>query len=166
MANATREAGISGRKTNHSVRKTCVKRLSSAGVAPHKIAKLTGHQNAASLQHYDHGLDLSEQKQMSHILSDSSNVNKKSQIGTLVQPEPARESFDSPPKPSIKTENTKFQQMFAGAIMNNCTLNINLPSSTQQNLSPTYNSQFNFNKQRKYRRIRVIDSSDSSQELE
>ena len=61
-------AGIAGKKTNHSLRKTCVTALSDAGVPPHKIIKITGHRSTSSLQHYDRDLRNEEHVTLSNIL--------------------------------------------------------------------------------------------------
>ena len=45
-------AGIEGRKTNHSARKTCVKRALESGCPREYVAQLTGHKSVASLQNY------------------------------------------------------------------------------------------------------------------
>ena len=45
-------AGIPGRKTNHSARKTCVKRALDAGCPREYVAQLTGHKSVLSLNNY------------------------------------------------------------------------------------------------------------------
>ena len=58
---------IPGRKTNHSGRKTTVKRLRRASIDPVDIIQLTGHKNIQSLNHYS-GAPLEKQKEMTNIL--------------------------------------------------------------------------------------------------
>ena len=52
MKSGCEKAGISGRKTNHSARKTCVKRALDAGCPREYVAQLTGHISVASLENY------------------------------------------------------------------------------------------------------------------
>ena len=47
-----RKAGVPGRKTNHSARKTCVKRALDAGYPREYVAPLTGHKSVNSLENY------------------------------------------------------------------------------------------------------------------
>ena len=68
LKNACAEAGVVGKKTNHSLRKTCVKELTKAGIQDHEIIKITGHKNVSSLMHYDQELDLEEHEHISKIL--------------------------------------------------------------------------------------------------
>lgn len=74
-------AGIEGRKTNRSLRKTTCSRLLKAGVHPTTVMQLTGHKNVQSLNDYDHA-DINEQRSMSAILA---NPNSQSQ-STAVTP--------------------------------------------------------------------------------
>ena len=73
-------AGISGKKTNHSLRKTCVSTLSDAGVSPHKIIKITGHRNITSLQHYDRDLRNDEHATLSNIFQTKATVTAQQQF--------------------------------------------------------------------------------------
>ena len=74
MKTACERAGISGKKTNHSIRKSTVTELSAAGVPPHKIIKITGHRQSSSIQHYDNSMSMNEHKEISSILC-SGNKN-------------------------------------------------------------------------------------------
>ena len=49
--------------TNHSARKTAVKKLKTAGLERSSIVKATGHRNKKSLDDYDEG-DEREQRQL------------------------------------------------------------------------------------------------------
>lgn len=62
------KAGISGRKTNHSIRRTTASRLLNAGVHATSVAMVTGHKNVASLNIY-HEPDLRAQRCMSMLLA-------------------------------------------------------------------------------------------------
>ena len=52
MRDMTKAAGISGRKTNHSVRKMTTTTLLHAGYTPTNIKAITGHKNEASIANY------------------------------------------------------------------------------------------------------------------
>ena len=66
-------AGLEGRKTNHSARKTMISRLVDKNVNPLHIAQLSGHKNLKSLDSYSKASEV-QQKAMSHILSESKSV--------------------------------------------------------------------------------------------
>ena len=59
--------------SNHSARKTVVKKLKTAGLERSSIVKVTGHQNEKSLDDYDEG-DENEQRLLSHTISNGTNV--------------------------------------------------------------------------------------------
>lgn len=52
MKEMARDGGLPGRKTNHSGRKTTVKRLKEAGFENTDIMQVTGHKNVQSLNSY------------------------------------------------------------------------------------------------------------------
>ena len=56
------------RFTNHSIRKTTVRKLQNAGISKDKIASITGHKSEESLRDYD-STDMRDHKKMSMILS-------------------------------------------------------------------------------------------------
>ena len=68
--------------SNHSARKTVVKKLKTADLERSSIVKVTGHRNEKSLDDYDEG-DESEQRQHSHIISNARKIN--SQLATRKQ---------------------------------------------------------------------------------
>jgi len=75
MQSIARQGGldvINKRFTNHSVRKTTVKKLKKAGVSSREIMAITGHKNKQSLADYDI-LDLDDQLHLGETLSRSSN---------------------------------------------------------------------------------------------
>lgn len=55
VKNAAIKAGLEGKLTNHSLRKSTVTTLSKAGVAPHKIQQITGHKSLQSIAGNDTG---------------------------------------------------------------------------------------------------------------
>ncbi|KAL9983706.1 hypothetical protein ACROYT_G005923 [Oculina patagonica] len=65
------------RFSNHSARKTVVKKLKSAGLERSSIVKVTGHRNEKSLNDYDES-DEVEQRQLSHVISNKSVEQNRS----------------------------------------------------------------------------------------
>ncbi|CAG2204425.1 unnamed protein product [Mytilus edulis] len=61
--------GLTGRKVNHSVRKTTVSSLLHSNVEATTVMQLTGHKNVASVNEYS-SASLQQQQTMSNILSD------------------------------------------------------------------------------------------------
>ena len=82
------EAGIAGRKVNHSARKTGITSLMHAGVQNTVVMQLSGHKNVNSINNYSTA-SVNQQKQMSHILTnfsgnDGSTVShKETNISTV-----------------------------------------------------------------------------------
>ena len=68
LAKATRNAGLPGNLTNHSVRKTCISRLMDADAPENYVAQLSGHKNLKSLDSYKTASD-DHQCKMSLTLS-------------------------------------------------------------------------------------------------
>ena len=58
--------------TNHSARKTVVKKMKTAGLERSSIMKVTGHRNISSLDDYDEA-DENEQRQLSTAISGTKN---------------------------------------------------------------------------------------------
>ncbi|XP_052094661.1 uncharacterized protein LOC127730327 [Mytilus californianus] len=63
------KGGLTGRKVNHSVRKTTVSSLLHSSVEATTVMQLTGHKNVASFNEYS-SASLQQQQTMSNILSD------------------------------------------------------------------------------------------------
>ena len=77
-------AGLHGRKTNHSARKTMVTRLVQSNIHPLHVAQLSGHKNLKSLDSYSVA-SVGQQKSMSHIISgkDITNTMQASLMPTV-----------------------------------------------------------------------------------
>ena len=67
MKRMCKSAGLNGKYTNHSVRKTMCGGLLHAGIHPNQIAQLSGHKNVQSLNSYAVA-SVEQQKTMSSIL--------------------------------------------------------------------------------------------------
>ena len=63
------KGGLTGRKVNHSGRKTTVTSLLHSNVEATTVMQLTGHKNVASVNEYS-SASIEQQQQMSNILSD------------------------------------------------------------------------------------------------
>ena len=66
----------SNKLTNHSTRKTVVKKLRKGGASRSAINEITGHSNERGLDPYDSGEEL-QQRQMSHAIDQPSSSAKK-----------------------------------------------------------------------------------------
>ncbi|KAL9955901.1 hypothetical protein ACROYT_G037299 [Oculina patagonica] len=71
LVNAAKAAGLSGKISNHSVRKTCISRLMDADLPENYVAQLSGHKNLKSLDSYKAASE-GHQRRMSMVLSRSS----------------------------------------------------------------------------------------------
>ncbi len=82
-------AGLSGKKTNNSARKTMVTCLTKNSVPETQIIQLTGHKNLQSLNSYKKA-SLQQQKEMSHVLSSykKPETNPSSSYPTTQSSEP------------------------------------------------------------------------------
>lgn len=76
------------RITNHSARKTVVKKLKSSGIPKCEIKNITGHTSAQGLDDYDSG-DEREQQMISNIIDNSGPATSR---GVLSQLYPVRSS--------------------------------------------------------------------------
>ena len=73
LSTAARNAGLHGRLTNHSVRKTCISRLLESDVPENYVAQLSGHNNLKSLDSYKTA-SIQHQRRMSLALSRSASA--------------------------------------------------------------------------------------------
>ena len=163
LKRACTAAGIPGKKTNHSLRKTTVKTLQRAKAAPHKIIQVTGHRSIASLKSYDDELEEAEQKEFSDVLSTntaghsvhnkSSTTSCSSTVATYTQSSLQATCTQSS---SSSTQSHFYDQLFTGATLNECKITLNVMSRSMQPKSPP----------QKRRRIKCIIDSDSSQEFQ
>ena len=94
MKTMTENAGITGKKTNHSARKTMITKLVEQDINPLHVAQLSGHKNLKSIDSYS-VTSKKQQRRMSHLISgatplkDSSNILRSSLQPILsIQPGP------------------------------------------------------------------------------
>ena len=128
LSTAAKNAGLQGRVTNHSVRKTCISRLLDADVSENYVAQLSGHRSLKSLDAYK-SASFEHQRRMSRALS-RSNSNQNTAPS-------CKETTTRPTASVTSVESRSFNPIqmgsgfFAGATIgsfNNCTFNIQLVS--------------------------------------
>ena len=99
--------------SNHSARKTVVKKLKTADLERSSIVKVTGHRNEKSLDDYDEGDHESEQRQLSHTISNARNINSQLARGNSSTPVSSTTSSSSnfnPFSPDVQSRGNNFNQ--------------------------------------------------------
>jgi len=83
LSSATKNLPLStsGKFTNHSMRKTCIKTLVDSGVSHNNVAQLSGHKSLKSLDSYAVASH-QQQRQMSKIPSGKENSRPKPKAET------------------------------------------------------------------------------------
>ena len=118
-------ADITGKKTNHSARKTMITALTKNDVPETQIMQLSGHTNVQSLNSYKKA-SINQQKKMSHVLSSYTEPKETSTENAPLQRMPLREV----------PEVSGYQAFLSGAHLTGCTINFGFPrSSSQQNIA-------------------------------
>ena len=148
LSSATKKLSLSksGKFTNHSVRKTCIKTLLDFGVSHNSVAQLSGHKCLKSLDSYAVASH-QQQREMSKILSGNENSKPKQQKA------PERnlqyQFVDSTTQESIQTHG-----IFSGANIGVINIqNLVLPEAS----GPQQTSRTSVPKKRRHH---VIESSD------
>ena len=104
------------RITNHSARKTVIKKLKSSGILKCKIKNIMGHTSAQGIGDYDSG-DEQEQQMISNIINNSGPATSR---GVLSQLYPARSSAFPSSAPSHVYN------------FNNCSVTLNIASDPRK----------------------------------
>lgn len=120
--------------TNHSARKTVVKKLKSSGIPKCEIKNITGHNSEQGLDDYDSG-DENEQKIMSNIIDNAKPASTSRKV--------------LHPLSSVQTQSRSASSHFYNFSHCNVTLNVAGNHSLQSSLSQS---------KRAYKRIMVQDS--------
>ena len=125
MKKACVNAGIPGKKTNHSLRKSTVAELTEAGVPATKIIKITGHKNVSSLQHYDGPLKDNEHQKISKIICGSieNTVFTSPEITTASDTTSTTTTTTTLTGKTIHVKDT-LTSLFSNCIFNNCEFKI------------------------------------------
>lgn len=131
--------------SNHSIRKTQIRILKKNGVPDSDIALMTGHENINSINEYNE-LDDERFEEYSNQLSLAENTTTTKAV--VQEPQGSNSKRGS----SLAAQSS-LPQMFCGATISGGTININLGMMAQ-----------NQNEKKSYKRIRICESSDSSQE--
>ena len=145
-------ASSSKRLTNHSARKTVVKKLRLNNVERSSIMNVTGHRNEKSLNDYDEGNE-NEQRHISNLIGNSKSAS------SLCKQKPMSMNIMNivPPAPSTQQPSTSsgFERLglFPTNTFNHCNVVFNVGESSS---CPKV-------EKRRYKRI-VIDSESDSQE--
>ena len=116
MKSMAERAGLEGRKTNHSARKTMISRLVEKNINPLHVAQLSGHKNLKSLDSYSKA-STEQQRCMSHIVS-----------GTTIQQ-------------SCSTTETSGTSVLPGMTINGETVNIFFNQISSQSASTCISTQ-------------------------
>ena len=118
----TTEAGISGKKTNHSLRVTGATSLYRAGVPERIIQERTGHRSLQSLRQYER-TSKDQEMAVSRILS-----GEVDNYDTSIESAPVTFKNDTTIKTEVKTEEElhipSLPSSGAAVNYNNCTVNV------------------------------------------
>ena len=141
LSTAAKNAGLQGRVTNHSVRKTCISHLLDADVPNNFVAQLSGHRSLKSLDDYK-SASYEHQRRMSLALSRSSS-NRPASISTRTEtttcPASSVTSVESATINPVQVGSGFLSGATIGSF-NNCTFNIQLTSGQLCTTEPSDSS--------------------------
>ena len=129
------------RLTNHSARKTVVKKLDDANIPRAQIVSVTGHRNEKSLDDYVDSFSTERSKQLSNIISGSETVNTLSgshKVGPL-QIRDGNNSLPSTSAPPNAVPQRQFPVLNLSNLaqnMENSTINVTVNNNIQ--MPPSY----------------------------
>ena len=110
--------------TNHSARKTVVKKLKSSGIPKCEIKNITGHNSEQGLDDYDSG-DENEQKIMSNIIDNAKPASTSRQV--------------LHPLPSVQTQSRSASSHVYN--FSHCNVTLNVASGLTRELCSTIRTQ-------------------------
>ena len=152
--------------TNHSGRKTVIKKLKNANVPESSIIKLTGHTTEKGLKNYDPGDD-GEFTTMSHVITGASSSNTQGQRG-VVQKSTVNDAYTSTPTTSDLHTIVQHNSSSVALSLNSSECNFknaNRGGNISYHNCKVYNIEtMNQNVSNKKKRKYVIDDSSDSQE--
>ena len=120
MKSVVKGTSITGRKTNHSARKTMVETLCRANIPDSTVMQLSGHKSVQSLNHYKKP-SLEQQKSISHLLSNHcSRVEQSTNRAPSSSPSTSKPLAAHVPGP------------FSNASFTNCSFVLNFGGPSQQ----------------------------------
>ena len=133
--------------SNHSARKTVVKKLKTPGLERSSIVKVTGHRNEKSLDDFDEG-DESEQQQLSHTISNARNINSQLARGNSSTPVSSTTSSSSnfnPFSTDVQSRGNNFNQAAFAFQMPSYISGQNDPRQCFMNINHFHQCQVTFN---------------------
>ena len=149
MAKMAELAGLNKtnkRFTNHSVRKTTVRKLQKAGVPPSKITAITGHKNQQSLADYTE-MDLEEHCETSAVFSgkplhDSTNLAVRKDhlhsLSPLASDTSQASPFQLPSLPQYTSHSTQPMPVYNFSNCNVCFSSSSSSASLNRSVSTVY----------------------------
>ena len=129
MKEMAQAAGLDGRYTNHSARRTMISTVRKEDVEPLNIIGLAGQRNLKSLDSYSEASE-QQQKEMSHKISGLHHDTRT--IAETHSKEPMRHPLQPT---TVANARNSIQGMFAGATFNHCSFTFSGPSS-----APSFNT--------------------------
>ena len=154
MKSVIEGTGITGRKTNHSTRKTMVETLCRANIPDSTVMQLSGHKSVQSLNQYKKP-SLEQQKSLSHLLS-----NHCSQVEQSAAAAAASVSSPSTSRPTA----AHVPGPFSNASFTNCSFVLNFGGPSQQVSSYSSSISSSVSTAAPPRRKRLLVIEDSSDE--
>ena len=134
MSRMAKSAGLTGRITNHSVRKSMCTQLLHAGIPPTTIMQLSGHKNVQSVNNYAVA-STDQQKAMCDILQHNpqpaSTCRPFDPLNAAVIPAVSQEpsTHHIMVNPSAQSTHNVLSNIFTGAVFNGpVNININAPN--------------------------------------
>ena len=131
MSRMAKKAGLVGKFSNHSVRRTMCSQLIRSGFHPNLVSQLSGHRSVSSLARYATA-SIEQQRQMCQILQGNNNQARSASIShteALSEPPPHKKiralSVPAPPSMAIQSHPQKLPQ----------SSNNNMHASTEVNAS-------------------------------
>ena len=151
MKEMCKAAGIEGRFTNHSARRTMISTLRKENVEPLNIIALAGQRNLKSLDSYSEA-STEQQQVMSSKISEHIEGRKLTKDSASSRKVPLQPSSTLTSNPfELAEQKDSKQNMFHGAVFNNCSINFGR-DVLAVDPSPSF--------QKKFKRINPLDSDD------
>ena len=149
MKSMSEAAGLTGKHTNHSVRRTMISTLRKENVEPLDIIALAGQRNLKSLDSYS-STSIEQQKDMSVKLSNYIQAREEPEKSLV-------ESQVLSPRPIPQQNENVAKEMFAGAVFHNCQFNFTAPNAA---VSTDHAAQSAVPKKKFKRILPIIDSDE------
>ena len=147
--------------TNGSVRKHLVQKLNDNEILPTQIVQITGYRNVNSVNNYS-SLSEKQKEEISSILSFRAQNDNQEPRASTSETKLATEKYLCIRSPEgLQMPLTGLGSLITGTIAGG-TFNVNV--NLQQNTSPGKRESTFRSSNRKWKRVKVVESSDESQE--